>query len=255
MRRITMAVVGVTALGMVTPGLGGVALAEVTPSEQDRAATAAPALSSEFQAFDPDSFQGIRADEVIGRTVRNPEGERLGDVEDLLLPAHGDARALIGFGGLLGFGRRLVSVPIDALVLMDPDDVLLHASRDQLREAARQEAAGQERGPGDVSSAVPASPSQAERDSYVREQKSQLDAWAERLERLQEESKAAGGAMATEARERLDGAWSSLQTRWRELQGAGAATWAATRRSFERAWEEFHEAWDETTGEPDARES
>jgi hypothetical protein len=50
---------------------------------------------------------------LMGKTVRGPEGDQLGEVEDMLVDRNtGDIRALVmGTGGFLGLGRRQVEVP------------------------------------------------------------------------------------------------------------------------------------------------
>ena len=50
---------------------------------------------------------------LVGKSVRGPEGDELGTVEDMLLDRDsGEIRAVvIGTGGFLGLGERLVQVP------------------------------------------------------------------------------------------------------------------------------------------------
>jgi sporulation protein YlmC with PRC-barrel domain len=59
----------------------------------------------------------VRATDLVGFSVRNNEGEELGEVVDLAI----DARlgrvsyAVLAFGGVLGIGERLYALPISAL--------------------------------------------------------------------------------------------------------------------------------------------
>ena len=59
---------------------------------------------------------GIRASRVMGKAVRNEAAEEIGTVNDLIInPPDSVAYAIIGVGGFLGVGERLVAVPFDAL--------------------------------------------------------------------------------------------------------------------------------------------
>ena len=56
------------------------------------------------------------AQALIGRTVYNPEGDSLGDINNVILNEKGDVVAVtIGVGGFLGMGEKDVGVPFDAL--------------------------------------------------------------------------------------------------------------------------------------------
>jgi sporulation protein YlmC with PRC-barrel domain len=51
--------------------------------------------------------------DLIGATVKNPEGESLGSIQELVLDPR-DAKiknAVVSMGGLLGIGARLVAIP------------------------------------------------------------------------------------------------------------------------------------------------
>jgi sporulation protein YlmC with PRC-barrel domain len=53
---------------------------------------------------------------LIGIAVKNPAGETLGDINDLMLDQHGKVTAVvIGVGGLLGVGEKWVAVPFDSV--------------------------------------------------------------------------------------------------------------------------------------------
>jgi sporulation protein YlmC with PRC-barrel domain len=56
------------------------------------------------------------ADMFIGQSVRNPAGETLGEVEDLLFDRKGQiSTAIIGVGGFLGMGEKKVGIPYGML--------------------------------------------------------------------------------------------------------------------------------------------
>ena len=64
---------------------------------------ARPAAPSEF----------TRAGSILGQSIFNARGERLGEVEELIVdPVSGRMeQAVIGIGGFLGIGQRRVAVP------------------------------------------------------------------------------------------------------------------------------------------------
>jgi putative membrane protein len=56
------------------------------------------------------------AQALIGRSVQNPNGETLGDINNVILNEKGDVVAVtIGVGGFLGIGEKDVGVPFDNL--------------------------------------------------------------------------------------------------------------------------------------------
>jgi len=59
----------------------------------------------------------VRADQIAGMTVKNPAGQDLGKVEDVVIDiGTGKVRyAAIAFGGFLGVGDKLFAVPFDSL--------------------------------------------------------------------------------------------------------------------------------------------
>jgi sporulation protein YlmC with PRC-barrel domain len=65
----------------------------------------------------------LSASTITGDEVRNPKGEDLGSIKDLMIDlASGRvAYAVLSFGGFLGFGDKLFAVPFTALKL-EPDE-------------------------------------------------------------------------------------------------------------------------------------
>ena len=59
----------------------------------------------------------IRAKKVIGTTVKNSAGERIGTVEDIVLDklSNNIVCAVVGFGGFLGMNEKYHPVPWSAL--------------------------------------------------------------------------------------------------------------------------------------------
>ena len=59
----------------------------------------------------------IRAKKVIGTTVKNTAGEKIGQVEDIVLDKQSNniIFAVVGFGGFLGMNEKFHPVPWSAL--------------------------------------------------------------------------------------------------------------------------------------------
>jgi sporulation protein YlmC with PRC-barrel domain len=62
-----------------------------------------------FMSFEPDQ---VRASTLIGKEVRGPDDQSIGEVADLVLQEDGKTRAaLIDVGGFLGIGEKRVAIP------------------------------------------------------------------------------------------------------------------------------------------------
>ncbi|UZR29804.1 PRC-barrel domain-containing protein [Methylococcus mesophilus] len=65
-----------------------------------------------------ESMQQVsRASKIIGTQVKNPNGENLGDIKELVLdPESGQVvYAVVSFGGVFGMGNKLFAIPWNAL--------------------------------------------------------------------------------------------------------------------------------------------
>lgn len=86
-------------------------------------------------------LQGVlRADEMIGRDVRNLQDEDLGEIDDVVIATNdaGHSYAIVAYGGFLGIGEEQVAVPLSSLRLTENRDVLvLDISEDAFEEAPR----------------------------------------------------------------------------------------------------------------------
>ena len=84
----------------------------------------------------------VRASQITGMTVHNPQGDTLGTVHDIVLDARsGRVRyAALSYGGFLGFGETLVAVPWEAFTVQkiegrDEYNLVLHATEQQIKGA------------------------------------------------------------------------------------------------------------------------
>ena len=80
----------------------------------------------------------IAAGKMAGDRVRNPAGEDLGHIEEIMIDgATGRvAYAVLSFGGFLGLGNKLFAIPWEALALHQRDhEFVLNIDRRQLENA------------------------------------------------------------------------------------------------------------------------
>ncbi|HVL54915.1 MAG TPA: PRC-barrel domain-containing protein [Burkholderiaceae bacterium] len=115
------------------PGQGAAAVGQAQPAvgQQQPAQRAAQPGQQHADGM-------LRMSRLIGMDVRNPQGENLGSIHDVIVDAQsGEARyAVIGFGGFLGLGERLFAYPLQSLQLgPERDRVVLNVPRERLAEA------------------------------------------------------------------------------------------------------------------------
>ena len=80
----------------------------------------------------------LSASTLAGDHVRNPAGEDLGKVEEIMVdvPTGRVAYAVLSFGGFLGMGNKLFAVPWDALTLDEgKKEFVLNVDKQKLENA------------------------------------------------------------------------------------------------------------------------
>ncbi len=80
----------------------------------------------------------IRASKVIGTTVKDSTGERLGEVKDVVLDKQSNSIlfGIMSFGGVLGMGEKYHPVPWAALDYDETEGAyVINLSKDQLKAA------------------------------------------------------------------------------------------------------------------------
>ena len=87
--------------------------ATTKPSTASRPAAAAGPRTADTDAAAKQAWERThRASRIIGMDVVNGPGEKVGDIEDIVLDRHGTvAYAVVSTGGFLGVGERLHAVP------------------------------------------------------------------------------------------------------------------------------------------------
>jgi sporulation protein YlmC with PRC-barrel domain len=78
-----------------------------------------------------------RASKIIGMDVVNRQGEKLGDVEDIIVDQRGNVtHAVVSTGGFLGIGERLHAIPWDSINRDGAgQNFVVDVDRDRLRNA------------------------------------------------------------------------------------------------------------------------
>ncbi len=108
--------------------------------------SADPAPSSDKSAAIENSTSGTfvanqaadewRSTKLVGLTVYNKANERVGDINDLILGPDGKiSNAVIGVGGFLGMGEKLVAVAFSDLQLNRDADGSMHVIVNSTKEA------------------------------------------------------------------------------------------------------------------------
>jgi sporulation protein YlmC with PRC-barrel domain len=98
------------------------------------------ATMSFAQAVNPSMY---RASKLIGADVENPQGEDLGDIEEVVIDSQTGriAYAVLAFGGFLGLGEKYYAVPFAALTPApgerpgDRERYLLNVDQERLKNA------------------------------------------------------------------------------------------------------------------------
>lgn len=73
-----------------------------------------------------------------GDDVKNPQGDSLGDLKDLMIDTTTGKipYGVLSFGGVLGMGNKLFAVPWDALTVDGPNkQLILNVSKERLKDA------------------------------------------------------------------------------------------------------------------------
>jgi hypothetical protein len=80
--------------------------------------------------------QPVRVGDLLGREVLRPVESQdvLGRVRDIVRQGDGGISVVVDFGGFLGLGSRLISVPVDAMVLLGQDMEVVAFTPEQLRQ-------------------------------------------------------------------------------------------------------------------------
>lgn len=84
------------------------------------------------------TFRTHKASDLIGKSVQNPQGEKLGSVQDLAIDGERGrvVYTVLSFGGFLGMGDKWFAIPAGALTLpADGKHFVLAVEKDRLKSA------------------------------------------------------------------------------------------------------------------------
>lgn len=80
----------------------------------------------------------LSASTIDGDNVRNAQGEKLGEIKDLMIDLDTGkvSYAVLSFGGFLGLGDKLFAIPWEAFSLdADSEEFVLNVSKEKLKDA------------------------------------------------------------------------------------------------------------------------
>ncbi len=80
----------------------------------------------------------IRAKKVLGTSVKDPTGDKIGSVEDIVLDkmSNNIVFAIVGFGGFLGMGEKYHPIPWSSLKYDEREgSYVVNFTKDQLQAA------------------------------------------------------------------------------------------------------------------------
>ena len=76
--------------------------------------------------------------QILGKSVYNDTGEKVGDINDLIVtPDKAVSYAIVGVGGFLGVGEHEIAVPVGQLKQLENKIVLSGATKDALKAAPK----------------------------------------------------------------------------------------------------------------------
>jgi sporulation protein YlmC with PRC-barrel domain len=76
--------------------------------------------------------------QILGKSVYNNIGEKVGDIDDLIVtPDKAVSYAIVGVGGFLGVGEHEIAVPVGQLKQLEGKIVLPGATKDALKAAPK----------------------------------------------------------------------------------------------------------------------
>ncbi|MGM9512893.1 PRC-barrel domain-containing protein [Roseateles sp. DB2] len=110
-------------------------LATLTTQAQTTTPPSGPAATRQAtQATSRDA----RVSQLIGKDVRNPQGEKLGEINDLIIDVNNEVihYAILSFGGMMGLGDKLFAYPLTVFRhALDRDELVLDVDKERLRKA------------------------------------------------------------------------------------------------------------------------
>ncbi|WP_375184483.1 PRC-barrel domain-containing protein [Aquabacterium sp.] len=135
MKQVIRIAAGMGLAAVLVPGFAQTGPASTSAAGQARPATTANQAAGKSAQED---WQRIyRVSKIIGSDVRNLQGEKVGDIKDVVLDRQGMVSyAVVSTGGFLGMGNRMHAVPWSALrSVPGRDHRVLDIDKERLKQA------------------------------------------------------------------------------------------------------------------------
>lgn len=105
-------------------------------STETMKAPAATTTASAGSFLEKQEAGQMRADEIIGASVKNPKDEDIGQIDDLVFDKDGKiVGAVVSVGGFLGMGAKSVGVDWNELQVRSSDAIVVQWTKEQLQAA------------------------------------------------------------------------------------------------------------------------
>lgn len=182
----------------------------------------------------------LSTDTLIGASVTNDAGEKIGTIDSLILDGRYRVLAVVvDVGGFLGIGAKQVELPMDRFVIDGGRVTLPGATKESLSQAREYRPASSALANAEVN--LSGTKTRAEVDRTVREWRSKIDGFSQKA--VDETS-----ASYRSARDRLNDAWDRVEVEWDKVKSAGRESWADAQASFDEAVTELEKVWKEVAG-------
>jgi sporulation protein YlmC with PRC-barrel domain len=171
---------------------------------------------------------------LLGKTIYNEVGEKVGKVDDLIISPERDVTYIIvGAGGFIGIGRHDVAIPVNQIKNQAGKLVMAGATKDMIKAMPQFTYAADT----------------AERDQFVATAEANIKAGKAKVAELEK----MGGLAATDVKARIDQQIAALQgdvkaaesklaemkkataVRWKEFEASVSTATARVRKSIEAA--------------------
>jgi sporulation protein YlmC with PRC-barrel domain len=81
----------------------------------------------------PSEFRAMRAEELVGKSVYNSAGDRVGEIDQIVVNRNSRATgAVVGVGGFMGIGEKKVVVPFDRMRMQGDRIVAPNLTKDSV---------------------------------------------------------------------------------------------------------------------------
>lgn len=177
----------------------------------------------------------LSANELIGQDVLDVKGDKIADIDDLLVAEDGKTVvAILSVGGFVGIGDKLVAVPYQNLTIGADKVMLPGKSKKDLEAMAefkyRDDAADQRW-----------------RQRYVTRMDRTMDTWSDKVASAYEKSADTAEQKGEAVSEEFSEAWDKTKVEFRNLKQATGEKWDEAKLAFERAMNDLEKSWEKAT--------